>query len=287
MNPASTNDTNHSSAVRFRVSQLLSCPITNAREENLGDVKDIVLANDNTTIAYVVVEFGGFLGMGSKYFAMPWRLIHATRNSSDQKPRIKLAVDQDMLKAAPGFDKTDWPDMADMGWARQVDEFYRTRVPASEGAPMSNRPFGESTRWRDSDGRTHDANRKQLHSRRVSEMIGMDVVDARNESIAKVDDLVLHAERAQIEGAALSFGGVIGIGKHHALVPIDSLTPQWTKGAMVFGFSCTAADLEAMALPGGEWPSLDSDEWLARGRRQCGLGKSASTERSSTANFGA
>lgn len=287
MNTVSTNHSNHSSAARFRVSQLLSCPITNAREENLGDVKDIVLANDNTTIAYVVVEFGGFLGMGSKYFAMPWRLIHATRNGSDKKPRITLAVDQDMLKAAPGFDKTAWPDMADMSWARQVDEFYRTRVPATEGAPMSNRPFGEVAGSRGGDGRTHDANRKQLHSRRVSEMIGMDVVDARSESIAKVDDLILDAERAQIEGAALSFGGVIGIGKHLALVPIDSLTPQWTKGAMALSFSCTTADLEAMALPGGEWPGLDGNEWLARGRKQCGLERSAAAEQSSTANFGA
>jgi sporulation protein YlmC with PRC-barrel domain len=282
-----TNASHHSSAARFRVSQLLSCRITNAREENLGDVKDIVLANDDTTIAYVVVKFGGFLGMGSKYFAMPWRLIHATRNSSEKKPRITLAVDQDMLKAAPGFDKTDWPDMADMSWARQVDEFYRTRVRASEGAPMSNEPIGAFASSRSGRGQTRDASRKQLHSRRVSEMIGMDVVDARNEGIAKVDDLVLDAERSQIEGAALRFGGVIGIGTHLALVPIDSLTPQWTKGEMAHSFSCTTADLQAMALPGGEWPGLDGNEWLARGRKQCGLERSAAAEQSSTANFGA
>ena len=49
--------------------------------------------------------------------------------------------------------------------------------------------------------------------------MGMEVVDANRETLAKVDDLVLDVDRATIDGAALGFGGVMGMGKRIALVP--------------------------------------------------------------------
>jgi sporulation protein YlmC with PRC-barrel domain len=152
MNHDSTNPPMHRSATRFRASQLIDCKITNARGDSLGGVQDIVLANDNRSIAYVVVGFGGFLGMGEKFFAMPWRLIKATRSTMDTEPRMTLNVDQEVLEAAPGFDKDKWPDMADKTWSRQVDDFYSTRgLPAdagtmsrTSGTPLTDTRTGNS-----------------------------------------------------------------------------------------------------------------------------------------------
>jgi hypothetical protein len=58
----------------------------------------------------------------------------------------------------------------------------------------------------------------------------------------------------------------MGMGKHIALVPMESLTLDRNKGTFVL--SCTTEDLEALALRGGEWSVLESDEWLTRGRNR-------------------
>lgn len=277
----STNSPVLPSTGRFRASQLIDGNITNARDEDLGTVQDIVLAGDNRSIAYVVVDFGGFLGMGEKHFAMPWRLIKVSRSTADTEPRITIAIDQEVLKAAPGFDQDEWPDMADMTWSRQVDDFYSTRGITSGGATKSSSSGAPLAGARSGKSSGRDPNSEAFHYRRVSQLLGMDVVDANRKTVANLEDLILDAERGQIEGAALSFGGVMGMGKHTALVAVESLTLDRNKGNIVF--PCTTADLEALALPGGEWPGLDSDDWLTRGRHQCDRVKKTKNDDSSPA----
>jgi hypothetical protein len=70
-----------------------------------------------------VLSFGGFLGVGDKLFAVPWR---ALKLDTDNKCFI-LDVDKDRLRDAPGFDKDHWPSMADTQWASKVHSYYGTR----------------------------------------------------------------------------------------------------------------------------------------------------------------
>lgn len=250
---------------RCRATQLIDGNITNARDEGLGSVQDIVLAPDNRSIAYVVVGFGGFLGLGEKFFAMPWRLLQVAQGATGTKPRLSLAVDQEVMQAAPGFDKSEWPDLADATWSRQVDDFYRAPGVTADGTAIAGRYGAPLVAPHHTSHSGRDPNSEGFHFRRVSQLLGMDVVDGAREPMAKVVDLVLDAERGSIEGVAISFGGVLGMGRHLALVPMSAMTLDRTSGTFVV--SCTAAELEAVALPGGEWPRLDSDEWLTRGRR--------------------
>jgi hypothetical protein len=75
-----------------------------------------------------VLSFGGFLGMGEKFFAVPWSaLILDTKNK-----RFVLNVEKDRLKGAPGFDKTQWPNMADQSWAREIHSYYGTKPYSDE-----------------------------------------------------------------------------------------------------------------------------------------------------------
>ncbi|MDE4957568.1 PRC-barrel domain-containing protein, partial [Francisella tularensis subsp. holarctica] len=50
---------------------LIGDDLVNYNGENLGEVKDIMLDTNTGEVAYVVVSFGGFLGMGVKLFAVP------------------------------------------------------------------------------------------------------------------------------------------------------------------------------------------------------------------------
>src|ERR1700683_5784484 len=51
---------------------VIGSDVVNAQNEDLGKIEDIVLDAGAGRIAYAVLSFGGFLGMGDKYFAIPW-----------------------------------------------------------------------------------------------------------------------------------------------------------------------------------------------------------------------
>jgi sporulation protein YlmC with PRC-barrel domain len=56
-------------------SSLSGTDVTNRKGENLGDLKDIMLDLESGEVAYAVISFGGFLGIGDKLFAVPWEAL--------------------------------------------------------------------------------------------------------------------------------------------------------------------------------------------------------------------
>lgn len=109
---------------------LIGDGVVNAAEEDLGDIKEIMLDMQTGQVAYAVLAFGGFLGMGEKLFAVPWQALHLDTVNK----RFVLNVDKERLKGAPGFDKDAWPDMSDLNWASGIHSFYGTDASRS-GAP--------------------------------------------------------------------------------------------------------------------------------------------------------
>ena len=109
-------------------SSLAGDDVRNSAGEDLGKAKDLMIDLENGRVAYVVVSYGGVLGMGNKLFAVPW---DAFRVDEDKKELI-LDVDQKRLENAPGFDKDNWPDMADPTWGSSIHSFYGTQ-PYWEG----------------------------------------------------------------------------------------------------------------------------------------------------------
>lgn len=97
--------------------------VVNAADEKLGKLEHIMINVPTGRVAYGVLSFGGFLGIGDKLFAIPW---HALRMNPSNH-RFVLDVDKETLKNAPGFDKDRWPSMADERWARDVHAYYHAR----------------------------------------------------------------------------------------------------------------------------------------------------------------
>lgn len=112
--------------------------VQNAAGEDLGKVDDIMIDIRSGKVAYAVLSFGGFLGMGNKLFAVPW---NALTVDEDEKCFI-LDVDKQTLESAPGFDKDNWPDMADATWATGVFEHYGTAPYWEEHHDTTTRPNG-------------------------------------------------------------------------------------------------------------------------------------------------
>jgi sporulation protein YlmC with PRC-barrel domain len=103
-------------------STLAGDKVRNAAGEDLGKVDELMIDIPSGRVAYAVLSFGGFLGMGNKLFAVPW---NALRVDEDEQCFV-LDVDKRTLESAPGFDKSNWPDMADNAWGSEIYRYYNT-----------------------------------------------------------------------------------------------------------------------------------------------------------------
>jgi sporulation protein YlmC with PRC-barrel domain len=106
---------------------LVGNSVYNRAEEDLGDIKEIMLDMRTGRVGYAVLSFGGFMGMGEKLFAVPWEAL--TLDTGNK--RFVLNVAKDKLETAPGFDKDKWPNMADPTWVQSIHSYYGTK-PFSE-----------------------------------------------------------------------------------------------------------------------------------------------------------
>ena len=113
---------------------IIGSNVVNQQNEDLGKIEDLVIDTSAGRIAYAVLSFGGFLGLGDKYFAIPWE---GFRFDISEK-RAVLNVERRLLDNAPGFDKDNWPNMADTAWGGQVFSHYGYR-PYWEEPPTGSR----------------------------------------------------------------------------------------------------------------------------------------------------
>jgi len=127
----STSKSNYRSNFGVRLigaDTLIGKDVYNYDDEHIGDIKEIMLNSATGEIAYVVLSFGGILGLGEKLFAVPWKALTLDANNQT----FILNESKERLESAPGFDKDNWPNMAEKGWINEVHTFYETRVYSFE-----------------------------------------------------------------------------------------------------------------------------------------------------------
>lgn len=94
--------------------------VYNLQDENIGDIKDLMIDLNNSEIAYAVISFGGFMGIGNKLFAMPLKAFQF----SDHDKTIRLDISKEKLENAPSFDKDNWPKTDDNEFVDSVYSHY-------------------------------------------------------------------------------------------------------------------------------------------------------------------
>ncbi len=102
---------------------IINTSVENSLGEKLGKIEEIMLDLESGRVAYAVLSFGGFLGMGDKLFALPFDALKF--DSVNEK--IILDVDKEILENAPGFDKDNWPDITEHSWLVDVYNYYGYR----------------------------------------------------------------------------------------------------------------------------------------------------------------
>ena len=104
-------------------SSLRNTSVVNPTGQDLGKIQDLMVDTGTGRVEYAVLDFGGFLGIGDKLFAVPLQAFTVdTKNE-----RFVLDVPKNRLENAPGFDKNDWPETADATFVESVYDFYGQR----------------------------------------------------------------------------------------------------------------------------------------------------------------
>jgi len=214
-----------------KATELIGKQVENPRGDNLGEVEDLAIDPDRGRVVYMVLSFGGFLGVGEKWFAIPYS---AFTLSADGK-HLTLAVEKDRLKTATGFDKERWPKMGDTSWATSLHEFY------------GQRPY-----WMlDADSTSPGT----LRIQKGSELLGKAVQNDRGENLGEIKDLAIDADRGRIVYAVLSFGGFLGVADKLFAIPPGVLQMPGTAGAVVL--TVDKAQLKnANGFEKDRWPNL-------------------------------
>jgi hypothetical protein len=95
-------------------------PVYNPKGERLGKVHHLMIDKYSGQVAYAVMSFGGFLGIGEKYHPLPWKMLtYDTRLGG-----YVADLDRSRLENAPSYTLTDAPDWSDRSYTARIDEYW-------------------------------------------------------------------------------------------------------------------------------------------------------------------
>jgi hypothetical protein len=94
--------------------------VYNRRGERLGTVYNFMVDKRSGQVAYAVMSFGGFLGMGGSYHPLPWRAL----TYDTGKGGYVVDLDKQRLQGAPSYAESETPNWGDPAYGRRIDDYY-------------------------------------------------------------------------------------------------------------------------------------------------------------------
>lgn len=109
--------------------EVIGVSVENTNGDSLGKIREIMLDKHTGVVKFVVLDFGGFLGIGNKLFAMPWEIF------SFNAPRdcFVISVPKEKLESLEGFDQDNWPNMADATWGSSLYKQFGIKESTQTG----------------------------------------------------------------------------------------------------------------------------------------------------------
>jgi len=96
-----TSTSGHTNAIL--ASSVKGTSVYDDKGDRIGTVEDIVLDKHSNRILFAALGFGGFLGMGEKYYPVPWSMM----NYREDKEGYVVPLTKDRLENAPAYDLKD------------------------------------------------------------------------------------------------------------------------------------------------------------------------------------
>ena len=176
--------------------------VINVSEEHIGMLEEMMIDPEKGKVAYTVLSFGGFLGIGNKLFAIPWEVLELNRGE------YILRIDKSVLEKMKGFDKEEW--------SLTHDELAKVYAH-----------FGIQPYWETNMGIVEETQDMELGDFLPTTTIkGSNVINVNKEHLGKIEEVMIDANMGRIAYAVLSFGGFLGIGNKLFPIPWEALEPN-------------------------------------------------------------
>lgn len=94
--------------------------VYNRQGESLGSIYDVMIDKRTGQVAYAVMSFGGFLGMGESYHPLPWSVLDYDVGMGGYV--VDLSSDQ--LRDAPSYMADEAADWENPEYSRRIDDYY-------------------------------------------------------------------------------------------------------------------------------------------------------------------
>ncbi len=101
--------------------------VYNLAGEHLGTVISVMIDKYSGRVAYAVMSFGGFLGIGERYHPLPWHVLKFDESMGG----YAIDLDKGRLTSAPSYALTDPLRWEDNEWRTRLDDFYKRKEEVS------------------------------------------------------------------------------------------------------------------------------------------------------------
>ncbi len=202
-----------SGAMCHKASKVIGAKLSNAQNQKIGEIEDLVLDPISGRIDFAVVSLES-KNAKDQWYAVPFQSLAMAAHDglkdgerADAKkmtdPEFTLQqIDVAKIEGAPGFAKDKWPDLSAPAWRADLDRYY---------------------------GRTGESSGDVIASRRAvraSKVLDQNVYTTADEKVGDVEELGIDPRNARISYLVVSTGGFLGIGdKLHAL-PWEAAKPM-------------------------------------------------------------
>ena len=95
--------------------------VYNTTGEKLGSIDNLMIDKRSGQVRHAVLEFGGFLGMGTDRYPLPWSML----KYDTERDGYVVPIDKNRLNDAPRYPHTEAsPFLSDAGYGQRVNNFY-------------------------------------------------------------------------------------------------------------------------------------------------------------------
>jgi sporulation protein YlmC with PRC-barrel domain len=222
--------------------------IVNAAGDDLGKIEELMIDLRDGRLAYAVMSFGGFLGMGDKLFAIPWQAFRLKLHDH----ALVLDVPKETLEKAEGFDKDNWP-ITSREWLSTVYSYYGYQPYWQTGVAAGMPEETKSQRMARATGRKASGERENPDFLSAGTLKGDKVVGKTGDEIGKIEEFMIDLQNGNVGYVAISHGGFLGIGSKLFAIPWDALALSVHEHAFDLNVSKETLD-KAEGFDKDNWP---------------------------------
>ena len=87
---------------------------------SLGSIHNLMIDKASGHVAYAIMSFGGFLGIGDQFHPLPWSVLKYDTNMGG----YVLDLNKEQLEGGPAYDAGSEPDWRDRTYENKIHDYY-------------------------------------------------------------------------------------------------------------------------------------------------------------------